>query len=219
MTSTIRVLIAEDHTVVRKGLRTLLLTEPGLEVVGEAADGVEAVDQYQALRPDVLLLDMKMPRKGGLEAIEEIRYEFPDARILVLTSFSDDDIVFAAIKAGAMGYLMKNSTPEELLNAIRDVHLGRPSMDPAIAYRLMQEINRPSKDLPPTDEPLTEREVDILKLVARGLANQEIADKLIISERTVRTHISHILDKLHLANRTQAALYALRQGLASLEDE
>lgn len=216
MSEVIRVLIADDHTVVRKGIRMLLTTEPGLEVIGEAADGLETVDQYTKLQPDVLLLDLQLPALDGLEVIKQVKADFPGARILVLTSFSEDETVFAAIKAGAMGYLIKDSTPEELLRAIRDVYLGRPSLHPNIAYKLMQEINRPASDLPPTDEPLTEREEEILKYVAQGLSNQEIADRLFISERTVRTHISHILGKLHLANRTQAALYALRQGYADL---
>ncbi len=216
MSQVIRVLIADDHTVVRKGIRMLLTTEPGLEVIGEASDGLETVEQYTKLQPDVLLLDLQLPALDGLEVIKQVKADFPGARILVLTSFSEDETVFAAIKAGAMGYLIKDSTPEELLRAIHDVYLGRPSLHPNIAYKLMQEINRPASDLPPTEEPLTEREEEILKYVAQGLSNQEIADRLFISERTVRTHISHILGKLHLANRTQAALYALRQGYADL---
>jgi NarL family two-component system response regulator LiaR len=186
-----------------------------MEVVGEAADGVEAVQKACALRPDVILLDMVMPRMDGLEAIIEIKRECPEAHILVLTSFSDDEKVFPAIKAGALGYLLKNATPERLLNAIRDVHQGKPSMSSDIAKKLMHELQRAS-DLPLTEEPLTQRELDVLRLVAQGLSNQEIAESLVIGEGTVRTHVSNILAKLHLANRTQAALYALREGLAPL---
>jgi NarL family two-component system response regulator LiaR len=211
----IRILITDDHAVVREGLRTLIGTEPGMEVVGEAADGVEAVQKACALRPDVILLDMVMPRMDGLEAIIEIKRECPEAHILVLTSFSDDEKVFPAIKAGALGYLLKNATPERLLNAIRDVHQGKPSMSSDIAKKLMHELQRAS-DLPLTEEPLTQRELDVLRLVAQGLSNQEIAESLVIGEGTVRTHVSNILAKLHLANRTQAALYALREGLAPL---
>jgi len=214
-TETIRILITDDHAVVREGLRTLIGTEPGMEVVGEAADGIEAVQNACVLLPDVILLDMAMPRMGGLEAIKEIKHQCPEARILVLTSFSDDDTVFPAIKAGALGYLLKNTTPGRLLNAIRDVYLGKPSMSSDIANKLMRELQRTS-DLPPTEEPLTEREMDVLRLVAQGLTNQEIAEKLVIGEGTVRTHVSNILGKLHLANRTQAALYALREGFAPL---
>jgi len=184
-------------------------------VVGEAADGIEAVQQACALLPDVILLDMVMPGMNGLEAITEIKHKCPEANILVLTSFSDDETVFPAIKAGALGYLLKNTTPERLLNAIRDVHQGKPSMSSDIANKLMRELQRTS-DLPPTEEPLTEREMDVLRLVAQGLTNQEIAEKLVIGEGTVRTHVSNILGKLHLANRTQAALYALREGFAPL---
>jgi NarL family two-component system response regulator LiaR len=213
----IRILIADDHTVVREGLRTLIRTEPGMEVVGEAADGVEAVQKAHTLQPDVILLDMVMPRKDGVKVISEIKRENPAARILVLTSFSDDDKVFPAIKAGALGYLLKNASPQRLLGAIRDVYQGEPTMSPDIASKLMRELQR-SSDLPPTREPLTEREVEVLCLVARGLSNQEIADTLIVGEGTVRTHVSNILSKLHLANRTQAALYALREGLAPLNE-
>jgi two-component system, NarL family, response regulator LiaR len=213
----IRILIADDHTVVRGGLVALLEDIDGIEIVAEAADGMEAVLKTRSMDPDVILMDLQMPRKTGIEAIEEIKAENPDARILVLTSYSDDDKVFAAIKAGALGYLLKETSTQDLLQAIRDVYNGESSLHPAIARKLIRELNRPTT-LPPSDEPLTEREAEVLILVARGLSNQDIANKLIISERTVRTHVSNILGKLHLANRTQAALYALKEGWTSLED-
>jgi NarL family two-component system response regulator LiaR len=216
MSEAIRILIADDHAVVREGLRTLIGTEPGLEVVGEAQDGAQAAAQARILQPDVILLDMVMPRGGGLAAIRQIRADDPGAHILVLTSFSHDDQVFPAIKAGALGYLLKNASPQALLDAIRDVHHGRPTMSPDIAAKLMRELQRPT-DLPPTEDPLTEREMDVLRLVAEGRSNAEIAEGLVIGVGTVRTHVSSILGKLHLANRTQAALYALREGLAPLK--
>ena len=205
MTESIRILIVDDHAVVREGLRALIEVNPEMELAGEAADGVEAVQKARSLQPDVILLDLVMPRKGGIEAISEIKEENPNARILVLTSFAEDDKVFPAIKAGALGYLLKDSSARELLQAIRDVYRGEPTMHPTIARKLMRELQRPP-ELPPTEEPLTVREVEILRLVAQGLSNQEIADVLVISERTVRTHVTNILTKLHLANRTQAAL-------------
>lgn len=216
MTETIRVLIADDHPVVRQGLRGLISTEPGMEVIGEAVDGVEAVLKARSLQPDVTLLDMVMPRKNGVEAIKEIKAEDPDARILVLTSFAEDDKVFPAIKSGALGYLLKDSSPQELLQAIRDVYRGEPSLHITVARKLMREIDQPS-GRPLTENPLTEREVEVLQLVAQGFSNQKVAQKLFISQRTVGNYVSSILGKLHLANRTQAALYALRKGLTSLE--
>jgi NarL family two-component system response regulator LiaR len=217
MSETIRLLIADDHAIVREGLRALIATEPGLELVAEASDGIEAVSKVHALKPDVILLDMMMPRKDGLGAIEEIMKDQPNARILVLTSFAEDDKVFPAIKAGALGYLLKDSSPQELLQAIRNVYQGEASLHPTIARKLMRELNQPPS-LPPTTDPLTEREVEVLRLVAQGLSNDDIAEKLVVSERTVRTHVSHILDKLHLANRTQMALYAVREGIAKLDN-
>ena len=211
----IHVLITDDHAIVREGLRTLIRTEPGMEVMGEAEDGIEAVQLACELNPDVILMDMEMPKMGGLEAIQNIKDQCPEARILVLTSFSDDETVFPAIKAGALGYMLKNTPPDRLLQSIREVSSGRPTMSPDIATKLMSELQR-SSDLPPTEEPLTNREMDVLKLIAQGMTNQEIAEQLVISEGTVRSHVSNILSKLHLANRTQAALYALREGYTPL---
>jgi NarL family two-component system response regulator LiaR len=216
MTETIRILIVDDHAVVRSGLRGLIDIEPGMEVVGEAGDGIEGVSKALSLCPDVILMDLVMPRQGGIKSIVNIRAENPDARILVITSFAEDDQVFPAIKAGALGYLLKDSSPDDLLQAIRQIHRGEPTLHPTIAHRLICELDQ-SSDLPLTESPLTGREVDVVQLIARGLTNREIAETLCISERTVRTHIGSILAKLHLANRTQAALYALREGLARLE--
>jgi two-component system, NarL family, response regulator LiaR len=214
----IRIFIADDHIVVREGLRALLGTDPGIEIIGEAADGKEAVTAIRTLRPDVILLDLVMPQMSGLEAIVAVTQENPQARILVLTSFSDDDKVFPAIKAGALGYLLKDSSPQELIQAIRDVYHGEPSLDPNIALKLLREFKEPT-DQPPAPEALTKREMKVLSLVSHGLTNQEIAEALFISERTVRTHVGNILNKLHLANRTQAALYAIRKGLTNLESD
>ncbi|MBI1293742.1 response regulator [bacterium] len=217
MSNLIRILITDDHVVVRRGTQALLATEPEIEVVGEAKNGEEAVAKALQLQPDVILMDLEMPVMDGIEAIRRITASRPDARVLVLTSFATDDKVFPAIKAGALGYLLKDSSPDELVRAIRQVHRGESSLHPTIARKLLQEMSRPMQK-PPTADPLTEREVEVLRLVAQGRSNQDIADELVISEATVRTHVSNILGKLHLASRTQAALYALKEGLASLDD-
>jgi NarL family two-component system response regulator LiaR len=213
----VRVLIVDDHAVVREGLRTLIGSEEGLTLVGEAANGVEAVIKARRLRPDVILMDLVMPQKGGIEAIREIKQETPETRVLVLTSFAEKEKVFPAIKAGAHGYLLKDTSPAQLLQAIRDVHDGKAPLQPSIALKVIRELREPAEPAPAAHS-LTQRETTVLKLVARGLTNQEIADELVISEWTVRTHVSNILEKLHVANRTQATLYALREGLASLDE-
>jgi NarL family two-component system response regulator LiaR len=217
MTSPIRVLIADDHAILRKGIRALLGTEPDIEVVGETADGLETVAQAEALRPDVILMDLVMPNMDGIEATRRITAEQPGIRILVLTSFAADDKVFPAIKAGALGYILKDSGPTELVQAIHQVHQGQPSLEPSIALKMLQELSHPPQR-PPTPEPLSGREMEVLRLLAQGKSNREIADQLVITELTVRTHVSNILGKLHMASRTQAALYALKEGLASLDD-
>lgn len=215
MDKPIRILIADDHAIVRRGLRTLITSQSDMELVGEAANGLEAVLQSRTLEPDVILMDMVMPRQDGASAIREIKKENPHARILVLTSFAEDDKIFPAIKSGALGYLLKDAETDQLLQAIRDVNSGKFSLDPNVALRVVRELTHTS-DLPPTADPLTERELEVLQLVAQGLTNQEIAEQLVLGERTVGNHISSILSKLHLANRTQAALYALREGIAPL---
>ncbi len=215
--SPIRVLITDDHSIVRKGIRALLATEADIEVVGEAGDGAEAATQAQALRPDVILMDLVMPKVDGIEATRRILAQQPGMRILVLTSFAADDKVFPAIKAGALGYLLKDSGPDDLVQAIHQVYRGEPSLEPSIARKVLLELSQPPKT-PLTADPLTEREVGVLRLVAQGRSNRDIAEELVITEMTVRTHVSNILSKLHLASRTQAALYALREGLASLDD-
>ncbi len=224
MTGNMRILIADDHAIVREGLQALIETEPDMELVGEAADGREAVALAGQYRPDVILLDLVMPGMDGIAAIEDIQRALPGARILVLTSFAEDEQVFAAIKAGALGYLLKDSSPQQLLQAMREVCRGEPALHPAIARKLMGALRRPAagvaaaqpgpdRDAGPSTLPaLTDREVEVLRLVAQGLSNDEIAARLVLSERTVRTHVSNILGKLHLANRTQAALYAVRSG-------
>lgn len=214
MTCPIRVLVVDDHLVVRVGIRTLLATEQDIDVVGEARDGAEAVTEALRLQPDVILMDLIMPQVDGIMAIARIRTYQPSAHILVLTTFEADDKVFPAIRAGALGYTLKDLGPDELVRAIRRVFRGESSLHPAIARKVLQEL-APPHPRQPTAEPLSERELTVLRLIARGESNQEIAAALQISVGTVSKHVSHILDKLHLTSRTQAALYALNEGLAS----
>jgi len=217
MNPTIRLLIADDHQIVRKGIRALLATRKEFQVVGEASNGEEAVALAQSLHPDVVLMDLVMPKMDGIQATREITTRLTGTRVLILTSFDADEQVFPAIKAGALGYLLKDSGPQELVQAIRQVHHGEPFLEPGIARKVLAEISSPPQK-PLTPEPLTARELEILRLVAQGKSNKEIAAQLVIAEETVHSHVSSILGKLHLASRTQAALYALKEGIASLED-
>ncbi len=217
-TEKIRVLVVDDHTIVRKGIKALLAETDDIQVVGEASNGLEAVQCYGELDPDVVLMDLLMPEMDGIEATRQITSQHHKAHVLVLTSFVGDDKIFPAIKAGALGYLLKDSEPAELNRSIYKVHRGEPSLSPIIARKMMKEI-RDEPVVNPTPEPLTERELDVLRLVSKGLSNDEIAARLVISEVTVRTHLSHILAKLHLANRVQATLYALRERLTSIDSQ
>jgi NarL family two-component system response regulator LiaR len=230
---TIKVLIVDDHAVVRQGLRTFLELQddaphggmssgdvPALpiEVVGEAANGVQAVDLARRLQPDIVLLDLVMPEMDGIQATPRIIEESPHSRVMILTSFGEEDKVFPAIRAGAQGYLLKDIAPDDLVQAVRAVYLDQVQLHPEVARKLMSAVA--AKEEPATasraalPEDLTERELEVLRLVAEGLNNREIADKLVISAKTVKTHVSNILGKLHLEDRTQAAIYALRHGLA-----
>jgi NarL family two-component system response regulator LiaR len=218
MSKPIRILIVDDHAVVRKGLSAILETEQAFEVVGEAANGNQAVWKARSLQPDVILMDLVMPEKDGIAAIKEIKKDDPQAKILVITSFSEDEKVFPAIKAGALGYLLKDSSPDELMQAIQEIYQGKASLHPTIARKLIMELKQDEPKSQPSEQVLTAREVDVLNLIAHGLSNQEIANQLMVSETTVRFHVSNILSKLHLANRTQAVLYALKEGYAKLDD-
>jgi len=208
------VLLADDHPVVRQGLRTFLELQEDFELAGEAADGLEAVAKVEEALPDVVLLDLVMPQIDGIEAIRRIRAVSPATKVIVLTSFGDDDKIFPSIKAGAAGYLLKDVEPQALAEAIRRVHAGEGLLHPAVAARVMREL---SDDSGSGLAALTARELEVLRLLARGLANKAIARELVLSEKTVKTHVSNILAKLHLADRTQAALYAVRERLVELE--
>lgn len=209
----IRIIVCDDESVVRDGVAAILSFQTDMKVVGEAEDGIKAVALAEKEKPDVLLLDMVMPRQTGLETIPKIKSVSPETKILVLTSFAESDRVYQTIKAGALGYMLKDATRTQLLQAIRDVANGQASIQPSIAMKVIHEIDHPS-ELMYTTDPLTPRELETLKLIARGLSNQEIAEALVVQERTVAKYVSSILYKLHLANRTQAALYAIREGLA-----
>ena len=208
----IRVLIADDHDVVRQGLRTYLELDPELEVVGEAADGREAVHLAHRLRPNVVLMDLLMPELDGVAATKIIRSELPETEVVALTSVLEDASVVGAVRAGAIGYLLKDTKAQELRHAIKSAAAGQVQLAPQAAARLMREVSAPERP-----ETLSEREVDVLRLLARGLANKEIAGELSIAEKTVKTHVSSILGKLGVQSRTQAALYAGRIGLVPLD--
>ena len=212
MSVSIRILIVDDHPVVRDGLVTIISTEPSFEVVGVATNGAEAVQKAMSLDPDVILMDLLMPRKDGVEAIADIIQKRPETKVLVLTGFGDNKKIVQSIQAGAKGFILKDSPPEELLDAIKKVFRNEPVMQGQVLSILMNGIKSGS-ETNVSVERLTAREQEILKLVARGLKNSDIADSLYISERTVTKHVSNILDKLQLTNRTQIAFYAAKEGL------
>jgi len=214
----IRVLVVDDHAIIRKGIRAVLDLVSDIDLVGEAENGKQAITLDLELTPDVVLMDLMMPEMDGIACIKQIREKRPKACILVLTNFAGEDMIFPAIKAGAMGYHLKDSSPEALEEAIRQVYRGEPSLHPLIAKKVLEELHAPPKDQDGY-ESLTPRELEVLNLIAKGLENREIAEQLVVSEATVRTHVSNILGKLHLASRTQAALYALKEGLASLDEQ
>jgi NarL family two-component system response regulator LiaR len=209
----IRVVLVDDHAVVRQGLRFLLEQQSDIEVVGEGKDGAQGVDIVTSLLPDVVLLDLLMPKMDGLTAVREMKRTTPSTQIIILTSFYEDDQVFGAIKAGAISYLLKDASPEELVEAVRAAARGGGVLHPMVAARVLREMQQRS----PLDW-LTARELEVLTLIARGRSNAEIAAELVIGEGTVKTHVSNILTKLHLADRTQAAIYALQQHLVPLKD-
>jgi len=212
--NTIKVLLAEDQTLMRQGLKTILDLEDGFAVVGEAGDGQQAIIQALALRPDIVLMDVQMPRMNGVEATAQIAAALPDTRVIILTTFDYDEYVFDGIKAGARGYLLKDTPADELLNAIRRVHAGESIIQPSVATRMIAEFSqRRTAPQLPEYEALSEREHDVLHLLADGLSNKEIAGRLVLAEGTVKNHVSTILDKLHAANRTQAVRVAREQGL------
>jgi len=209
--------VVDDQKIVRKGICALLSAKRDVRVVGEAENGARGVSQALALVPDVVLMDLVMPVMDGIQATREITSCHPEIRILMLTSFAEKEKVLEAIKAGAIGYLLKDTGPEELLRALRQVQQGEPALDSHVARLLLSEISAPPRK-PLTPDPLTSREVDILRELAQGLSNKEIAIRLSISEQTVHTHVGKVLAKLRLASRMQAALYALKAGIARLED-
>ena len=207
----IRVVIADDHAVVRQGLRTYLELQDDVDVVAEAADGDAAVAAAERHGPDVVLLDLAMPRLDGVAALRELRERAPTARVIVLTSFGEDDRLFAALRAGAAGFLLKDTEPADIVRAIRDAHAGHSPLSPATATRVVEELARGGR--PRAMDLLTPRELDVLRLIARGRSNKRIALELGVAEKTVKTHVGHVLSKLGLSDRTQAALYAVREGL------
>ncbi len=216
MKKTIRILVVDDHIVVRKGLIAVLETEPGFEIVGEAGNGAEAVQLARQLLPNVVVMDVVMPVMDGIEATRQIKQACPLVNILVLTSFSTNDKVLPSLNAGAIGYLLKDSTPDDLIRALQRVAEGEGSLDPGITRQVLAQMHAPIPAEPFVNE-LTNRELEVLKLMANGLSNAEIAREMVVSNATVHTHVNRILAKLNLSSRTQAALYAIKKGLVSLD--
>jgi DNA-binding NarL/FixJ family response regulator len=214
----IRIMITDDHKVVRQGLKMFLQLDPELEVIGEAENGADAITRAHELKPDVILMDLLMPVMGGIEAIGRLRAELPDTEIIAITSVLEDDAVIGAVRAGAIGYLLKDTDADALCRAIKAAAQGQVQLAPEAAARLMREVRAPEPKSAQPAETLTERETDVLKLVAQGRANKEIATELGIGEKTVKTHVSNLLGKLGVQSRTQAALYAARVGLVEIED-
>ncbi len=208
----IKVLLVDDHAVVRQGLRMFLGLDPELLIVGEATNGLEACEMAKLLNPNIILMDLLMPVMDGLTAIQKIKKAHPDIEIIALTSVLEDDRIFSAIHAGAMGYLLKDTQANQLADAIKRANRGEVQLHPEAAKRLIREVRSPE-----SPEKLTDRETEVLKLIARGMSNKDIATRLVVSEKTVKTHVSNLLTKLNLPSRTQAALYALKEGLATLD--
>lgn len=217
--SKIRVFIADDHELVRMGLRTLLDGEPDIEVVGEAQDSDTAAEGAIATKPDVLLLDLRMPGMGGVEVCRRVKEAAPEVSVLVVTSFDEDDEVFGVLDAGASGYLMKDTRPDRVAHAIRSIYEGQAVFDAAVASRIISGRGNGSNGNAVLADPLSERELEVLELMARGLSNKEIGKTLWIGETTVKTHVSHILRKLGQGDRTQAVLAALRAGIVKLDEQ
>jgi NarL family two-component system response regulator LiaR len=209
----IRVLVVDDHAVVREGLRAFLDLQEGIEVAGEAANGDEAIELAARLRPDVVLMDLVMPRLDGVAAMRALGEQVPDARVIVLTSFLDDDKLLPALRAGAAGYLLKNAEPQEVAKAVRAAHAGQALIDPVVAARLVETLAADGAE-DPLDR-LTPREREVLVLIGRGFPNKRIAQELQLSEKTVKTHVGHVLAKLGVSDRTQAAVFAVRSGLVT----
>lgn len=218
MEKVINILLVEDHPLMRQGLRNAIEVEPGLTVIGEAEDGIEAVEKAALLNPDIILMDIFIPRMDGIATTREIISKNPDSKILILTSSMDDDMIIQAVQSGVQGYILKETTPEQLFDAIRCVYNGTPSFSPNVTKKLLREIREKQFNRPMSIS-LTTREQDILRLIAKGLSNDEIGEKLHISQGTVRSHLSGVMKKMQLRNRSQLVLYAVRNGFADTEDD
>jgi two-component system, NarL family, response regulator LiaR len=216
----IRILLAEDHKVVREGTRRLLESQNDFEVVGEASDGIEAVDLTKKYKPEIIIMDVSMPRLNGIEATKQIKALYPNIAVLVLTGYDDDEYVFALLEAGAAGYLLKESSGEELIDAIRQVMTGEPVLHPRIMKKVLNRLRSPSEEQPaqPPHEVLSDREMEVLRLAAKGMSNMEIADSLTLSVRTVQTHLRSIFNKLGVGSRSEAIVYGLKKGWLTLEE-